>query len=106
MVTISKSKRAALKPTLSASDLRRTAALIKQVSDFTRLFVLLLLGDGERSVGGLRSEILCSMTALSRHLTRLRLAGLVVPRRDAQRNVYDLTEAGWVLHRVVSGLIV
>jgi DNA-binding transcriptional ArsR family regulator len=105
MLTTSKLKRAILRPAPSASDLRRAAALIKQVSDYTRLFVLLLLGDGERSVGSLRSEILCSMTALSRHLTRLRLAGLVEPRRDAQRNVYDLTEAGWVLHGVVSGLI-
>ena len=41
------------------------------------------------------------MTVLSRHLALLRLAGLVVPRRDAQRNVYALTDAGRDLRRVI-----
>src|SRR5437879_3877664 len=93
MIAITKPKRATSGPT----DFRRTAARLKQVSDRTRLGVLLLLGEGERSVGAIRSELSCSMTALSRHLTLLRLAGLVVPRRDAQRNIYRLTDVGRVL---------
>ena len=44
------------------------------------------------------------MTVLSRHLALLRLAGLVVPRRDGQRNVYALTDAGRDMRRVVAGL--
>ncbi|HMB03427.1 MAG TPA: hypothetical protein VKP69_06765 [Isosphaeraceae bacterium] len=45
------------------------------------------------------------MTALSRHLALLRLAGLVVPRRDGQRNVYALTDAGRDLRRVLVGVV-
>jgi DNA-binding transcriptional ArsR family regulator len=86
-------------------DFHRVAERLKQVSDLTRLNVLLLLGDRERSVGDLRAEIACSMTAISRHLTLLRLAGIVIPRRDGQRNVYALTEEGQGLHRVIMGVI-
>jgi DNA-binding transcriptional ArsR family regulator len=85
-------------------DVRRLAARLKQVSDPTRFRVLLLLGDGERSVGALRSDLSCSMTVLSRHLALLRLAGLIVPRRDAQRNIYALTDAGRDLRRLIEGV--
>src|SRR5512135_1897304 len=54
-------------PTPGPTDFRRMAERLKQGFDLTRLRVLLLLGDGERSVGDLRSEISCSMTAISRH---------------------------------------
>ena len=97
--------RAAREPPAGPTDFRRPAARLKQASDLIRLRVLLLLGDGERSVGALRAEIACSMTALSRHLALLRLAGLVMPRRDAQRNVYALTDAGRDLRRVVAGVV-
>lgn len=93
-------------PTSGPADFRRLAERFKQVSDFTRLLVILLLGDGDRSVGFLRSEILCSMTVLSRHLALLRLAGLVVPSRDGQRNVYALTAAGRDMRRVIVGVMV
>jgi DNA-binding transcriptional ArsR family regulator len=105
MVTITMPKRAAPRPPSDPPDFHRAAERLKQVSDLTRLRVLLLLGDGERSVGSLSSEISCSMSALSRHLAFLRLAGLVTARRDAQRKVYDLTDSGLVLRRVVMGLV-
>jgi DNA-binding transcriptional ArsR family regulator len=105
MTTSTKPKTAARMPTPGPIDFRRLAERLKQVSDLTRLLVLLLLDDGERSVGALRTEIACSMTALSRHLALLRLAGLVVPRRDGQRNVYTLTGAGRDLRRVVAGVV-
>ena len=97
--------RAAREPPPGPTDFRRSAARLWQVSDPTRLRVVLLLGDGERSVGDLRAEITCSMTALSRHLALLRLAGLVVPRRDNQRNLYALTDAGRDLRRVVARMV-
>ena len=92
-------------PTPGPTDFRRIAERLKQGSDLTRLRVLLLLGDAERSVGDLRSEISCSMTAISRHLALLRLAGLIVPTRDGQRNVYALTDAGRDLRRAVVGVV-
>jgi DNA-binding transcriptional ArsR family regulator len=85
-------------------DFRGVAEQFKQVADLTRIRVLLLLGDGERPVGSLSSEIACSMTSLSRHLTLLRLAGLIVSRREGQRNFYALTETGRDIRRVIVGL--
>ena len=105
MVTNTRSKRAAPGRPTVPPDFRRAARRIKEISDLTRLRVLLLLGDGERSVGSLSLEISCSMSALSRHLAFLRLAGVVATRRDGQRKVYDLTIAGRALRRVVLGLI-
>jgi ArsR family transcriptional regulator, zinc-responsive transcriptional repressor len=105
MVTSTKPKRATPKPTSGPTDFRRSAERLKQVSDLTRLRVLLLLGDGEQSVGALHSAIACSMTAISRHLALLRLAGLVVPRRDGQQNIYTLTDAGRDMRRVVVGVV-
>jgi DNA-binding HxlR family transcriptional regulator len=105
MITITKSRKDTPRPTPGLIDFHRAAERIKQVSNLTRLRVLLLLGDGEGSVGALSSELSCSMTTLSRNLALLHLAGLVVPRRDAHRNIYGLTGAGRVLRRVVLGLV-
>jgi DNA-binding transcriptional ArsR family regulator len=99
-----KPKRANSRPAASPADFHRVAGRLKQVSDLTRLRVLLLLGDNERSVGALCLEISCSMTALSRHLALLRLAGLIVARRNGQQNIYALTDAGWILRKVVQGV--
>jgi DNA-binding transcriptional ArsR family regulator len=96
---------AAGKPAAGLIDFRRPAERLKQVCDLTRLSVLLMLGDGEQSVGAIRSNISCSMTVLSRHLALLRLAGLIVPRRDGQRNVYALTDAGRRMRRLVLALV-
>lgn len=89
----------------SPTAFRLLAERLKQVSDPIRIRVLLWLGDSERCVGGLHGEIACSMSVLSRHLTLLRLAGLIVPRRDGQRNVYSLTDAGQTLQRIVAGVV-
>lgn len=92
-------------PAPAPTDYRRLAARLKQVSDLTRLRVLLTLGDGELSVGALCSEVASSMTALSRHLAMMRLAGLVVPRRDGQSNIYALTDPGRDMLRVVAVVV-
>ncbi len=55
-------KRATPEPTPGPTGFRRATERLKQVSELTRLRVLLRLGDGERSVGALRSEIAGSMT--------------------------------------------
>ena len=53
MITISKSRKATSRPTSGPIDFHRAAERIKQVSNLTRLRVLLLLGEGERSVGAI-----------------------------------------------------
>ena len=95
------SRKATPRPTSDLIDFHRAAERIKQVSNLTRLRVLLLLGDGEGSVAAIGSELSCSQTTLSCHLALLRLAGLVVSGRDAGSKVYRLTDAGRILRRIV-----
>ncbi len=64
------------------------------LGDANRRTILRLLGERDRSVGDLASELPISRPAVSRHLRVLREAGLVheVPR--GTRRIYALHEAG------------
>jgi DNA-binding transcriptional ArsR family regulator len=95
----------ALAKRVAPDDFRGMANRFKQVSDLTRLQVLVLLGDNEHSVGELSARVGASMSALSRHLALLRLAGVVVYTRTGQRNVYALTGPGRAIWRVVMVLM-
>ena len=55
-----------------------------------RLLVLCHLVEGERSVGDLAAIAGLSQSALSQHLAKMRLQGLVKTRRDAQTIFYSL----------------
>jgi DNA-binding transcriptional ArsR family regulator len=92
-------------PARGPTDLPRLARRLRLVSDPVRAHVLLLLGDGGRSVGEVRSATGGSMSALSRHLAFLRVAGLVAPEREGQRRVYGLTDAGRDVRRAVAVLV-
>ncbi len=89
----------------NTADVVRLAVRLKQVSDLTRLHVMLLLGEEEHSVGALSKATGHGMSALSRHLSLLRLAEVVDCRRDGQRNIYVLTASGRELHRVVIAVL-
>src|SRR5258708_29147849 len=93
------------KPNPRPSEFHRLAVRLKQVSYLTRLRVILLLRESERSVGALCSQISCSQSALSRHLALMRLDGLVRPRRNGQQNVYALTDAGRNMGRVIAAVV-
>jgi DNA-binding transcriptional ArsR family regulator len=74
---------------------RHAAELFKQVSDPTRLQVLMLLQERERSVAELCVDLGSqSQPAVSHHLALLRHSRLIEPRRLGQYNVYSLTESG------------
>ncbi|MCX4671239.1 metalloregulator ArsR/SmtB family transcription factor [Streptomyces sp. NBC_01381] len=64
------------------------------LSDPTRLHVLwlLALGEGESDVGSLAERCAASRTAVSQHLAKLRLAGLVETRRDGRHIHYRLAD--------------
>ena len=94
----------ARKPTTRAVDYRRLAGRLRLVSDPTRLRLLLVLGEGERSVGDLAAALGSSDASTSHHLAKLRAAGVVEPRKDSQRVYYSLTDAGRELVRAVEGL--
>ena len=66
------------------------AALLASMANAKRLLVLCQLVEGERSVGDLAAAAGLSQSALSQHLGKMRLQGLVRTRRDAQTIFYSL----------------
>jgi DNA-binding transcriptional ArsR family regulator len=84
---------------------QRAAVLLKQVSDATRLQVILMLAQGERHVGALCEGLNQSQPAVSHHLALLRHGGIIVPRRQGKNNFYALTETGKELAKVVKNVI-
>ncbi len=65
-------------------------ALLKSVGNRNRLIVLCELQKGERSVGTLQQALGLSQSALSQHLARLRMDGVVATRRQSQTIYYSL----------------
>ena len=84
---------------------QRAATLLKQVSDPTRLQVILMLSDGEKHVGALSEELSQSQPAVSHHLALLRHGGIIAPRRVGKNNFYALTETGEQLAGVVKSVM-
>lgn len=66
------------------------AALFALLSDATRVRILLAIGDDELSVNHLADIVDRSPSAVSQHLSRLRLGGLVIARNDGNRVFYRL----------------
>ena len=88
------------------AEIRRVAELLKQVSDPTRLQVLMLLNDKERNVTELCADLgTQSQPAVSHHLALLRHGRLIEPRRSGKHNFYALTEAGRELAQVVNSVV-
>jgi DNA-binding transcriptional ArsR family regulator len=84
---------------------QRASMLLKQVSDPTRLQVILMLSEGERHVGALSGELNQSQPAVSHHLALLRHGGIIAPRRQGKNNYYGLTETGEELAAIAKGLL-
>jgi DNA-binding transcriptional ArsR family regulator len=60
----------------------------------TRLRLLDLLGNGERSVGSLADELGCTQANVSKHLSLLADAGVVGRRRDGLHTYYCVIDEG------------
>ncbi|MFJ4892863.1 ArsR/SmtB family transcription factor [Streptomyces sp. NPDC088788] len=75
------------------------AELLALLGDRTRLALLHALADGEADVGTLTEVCGAARPAVSQHLARLRLAGLVNTRKDGRRVIYSLGDGH--LRRVV-----
>ncbi|HUZ31581.1 MAG TPA: metalloregulator ArsR/SmtB family transcription factor [Xanthobacteraceae bacterium] len=67
------------------------ARLLIALANENRLAILCELADGERSVGSLVKAVDLTQSALSQHLAKLRAAGIVGTRREAQTIYYRLT---------------
>jgi DNA-binding transcriptional ArsR family regulator len=100
------SKAASAPPARPTAEIRRVAELLKQVSDPTRLQVLILLSEKERNVTELCSDLgTQSQPAVSHHLALLRHGRLIEPRRSGKHNFYALTDAGRQLAHVVNSVV-
>lgn len=65
---------------------------LKAISHEGRLMILCHLVTGEKSVTELEELLSARQAAVSQQLSRLRLEGLVVPRRDGKAIYYRLAD--------------
>jgi DNA-binding transcriptional ArsR family regulator len=79
------------------------ASVFALLSDPTRLHLLWLLAAGESDVGTLTAACGGARPAVSQHLAKLRLSGLVQSRKDGRRMVYTLGD-GHLRRLVVEAL--
>lgn len=71
--------------------LREAAGLLALMGEPTRLELLWLLSERALTVGELDEQVAASRTAVSQHLAKLRLAGVVHATREGRQQRYDLT---------------
>lgn len=86
---------------------RKSAGLLKLISDPTRIAIIDMLRDGELHVGDL-CDRLGKMTqpAVSHHLALLRHGRVIEPRRQGKNNFYALTdECGQLLAGFVADIV-
>jgi DNA-binding transcriptional ArsR family regulator len=86
----------------NASDLQKQAlgddlveaatTLLAMLSDATRLRLAAALLDGEQDVTSLTGAVAAARPAVSQHLGKLRLAGVVRVRRDGRHQMYRLAD--------------
>ena len=71
---------------------QKASNFLKAISHEGRLMILCHLASGEKSVTELEELLSARQAAVSQQLSRLRLEGLVTPRRDGKAIYYSLTD--------------
>ena len=69
---------------------RRASEFLKALAHESRLIMLCILADGEKSVSELEYELGLRQPTVSQQLARLRADGLVATRRDGKTIYYSL----------------
>ncbi|WP_030338706.1 ArsR/SmtB family transcription factor [Streptomyces sp. NRRL S-1022] len=77
----------------SAEVLAEAAAAFGLLAAPARLHIVWALAQGESDVTGLAERVGGALPAVSQHLTKLKLAGLVRSRREGRRQVYFVDTA-------------
>jgi DNA-binding transcriptional ArsR family regulator len=72
----------------SGEQIEASVTALRMLADPTRLRLLWLLREGEHDVGSLAAAVGAGRPAVSQHLGKLLLAGLVSTRRDGRRALY------------------
>lgn len=90
----------------SAEVLGRAAEAFGLLAAPARLHIVWALAQSESDVTGLAERVGGALPAVSQHLTKLKLAGLVGSRREGRRQVYyvDDPDVVTVMHLMVSQL--
>jgi DNA-binding transcriptional ArsR family regulator len=70
----------------------KAATFLKAISHEGRLMILCYLASGEKSVTDLEELLSVRQAAVSQQLSRLRLEGLVTPRREGKIIYYSLSD--------------
>lgn len=68
------------------------ARLMRLFANEQRLMLMCRLADGDCAVGELAGYVGLSQSACSQHLARLRDAGVIAPRREAQTVYYGIAD--------------
>jgi len=84
---------------MSAEDIEKmtrnaqeASTFLKAISHEGRLMILCHLASGEKTVTELEELLSARQSAVSQQLSRLRLEGIVKPRRDGKVIYYSLTD--------------
>jgi DNA-binding transcriptional ArsR family regulator len=76
----------------TADQVRVAVDAFRMLAEPTRVRILWVLREGERTVNQLAALVGATPTAVSQHLAKLRLSGLVRPRREGTHMHYALTD--------------
>ncbi len=82
---------------LPAELLQRAAGRFGLLASTMRLHIVWVLAHGEADVGGLAEAVGGTLQAVSQHLAKLKLAGLVRSRREGRRHVYVVDDPNLVM---------
>lgn len=69
---------------------RKASELLKSLSHETRLLILCILSEGEKSVSELENILSMPQATVSQQLARLRIDGLVETRREGRMIYYSV----------------
>jgi DNA-binding transcriptional ArsR family regulator len=86
-----------------SAQLDAAVTALRMLADGTRLRLMWLLRDGEHDVSSLAAAVGAARPAVSQHLGKLLLAGLVSTRRDGRRALY--TARGGHVRRLVTEIL-
>ena len=75
-----------------ATNAIKASTFLKAISHEGRLMILCYLASGEKSVTDLEELLSVRQAAVSQQLSRLRLEGLVTPRREGKIIYYSLSD--------------
>lgn len=80
----------------SAEVLAAAAAAFGLLASSSRLHLMWALAEGESDVTHLADRVGGALPAVSQHLAKLKLAGLVRSRREGRRQIYYIDDPGVV----------